>query len=103
MPRRLVIVAGRQSDGYTFRLHPKTRDRIVEKFPDIAGPDSVFIGFDTKGQFESIHGPVWEHVALLLTGLSKDQLEQFGGYRITDVIANRDLYKSRPPHHVPQT
>jgi hypothetical protein len=82
----LVIYVGRQATGCAYELGPLSRRRIKESFPQAKSAPSVFVGYDTKKDFERVHGPIWEQVAAILTGLSADQISKLGGLRIYDPV-----------------
>jgi hypothetical protein len=44
----------------------------------------VFVGYDTRAEFEELHGPMWKQIAMMLTGLTWEQIESMGGVRIYD-------------------
>jgi hypothetical protein len=73
----------RQRDGLAFDLDPVSRERIVEA-GGRPSPAQVFIGLDTLHDFEELHGPFWNQLALILTGLRSGQLKELG-YKIVDV------------------
>lgn len=93
MPR-IVIEVGKQSDGATFMLSPWTQvlleERALAPFPAKA----VFLSFDSRKAFEDPNGPWWEPVAFLLTGLTRQQLREFGGFSIVDPVEHEVLYES---------
>jgi len=94
------IYIGRQHDGCAFSLHPQSRSMIQRKFPNSCRVDSVFVGSQTKEDFESTQGgepDLLHQVALLLTGLTEGQLQIFGGYRLYDPVERKTL---RQPAHV---
>ena len=80
----LIILIGRQSDGCTYQLHPRSRKRIQEAFPETRIAPSVFVGYEGRAEFENLHAPMWGQIAQLLTGLSRDRLEVLGGVTIYD-------------------
>ena len=45
--------------------------------------------------FEQQHGPIWDHVAMVLTGLSFDQLQGIDGYQILDLKRERTIHDSQ--------
>ena len=94
------IQVGRQSDGWTFILHPFSRQMLLEVFPNSRRVASVFIATDTRQDFPATNGDLAdlaEHVAIILTGVSIDQLrEKFGGYRVYDPAAKKELVPSEP-------
>ena len=94
--RGVEIDVGRQRDGWTFQLSPKAKQILRGKVPEPVLKTSVFVGYDTKSDFEFFHGPVWEHVAMLLTRLSPDQLAQLGGYFFVDRSGNDEILFSQP-------
>ena len=80
----LIIQIGRQRDGCTYQLHPSSRARLRKVFPDIRPIPSVFIGYETKSDFETLHGPLWPQIATMLTGLPEEKIEHLGGIKIFD-------------------
>jgi hypothetical protein len=88
----VVILIGRQSDGLSYMLSPSSKKLIRKKFPgsNIA-PGGVFISTATPSDNETVQGPIWDQVAIILTGLSLDQLEQLDGYQIYDPLTHRTL------------
>jgi hypothetical protein len=70
----IIILAGVQSEGTTYQLHPVSKDRLAEAFPGVQQAPTVFVGYDTQADFETIHGPMWAQIAMLLTGVSLEKL-----------------------------
>lgn len=83
----LVIYVGRQATGCTYQMGPISRRRIREAFPDARIAPSVFVGYETKQDFEKAHGPIWDQLAIILTGLTREQIDKLGGIRIYDPVA----------------
>jgi hypothetical protein len=94
--RGVEIEVGRQRNGWTFRLSPDAKQILRGKVPEPILNTSVFVGYDTKSDFEFFHGPVWEHVAQLLTQLSPDQLAQVGGFFFVDRSGDDEILFSQP-------
>jgi hypothetical protein len=90
----IEILVGRQSDGCTYGLSPTSRKLIRKRYPEARMAPSVFISTDTQSDFEATQGPIWDQVAIILTGLSEDKLREFGGYRIYDPMNKRNLRKA---------
>jgi hypothetical protein len=93
------ITVGRQSDGWTFALHPLSRQMIQKVFPSSCRPDSVFIRTQTRQDCHKQGGidDLAEQVVVLLTGLRLDKIkEAFGGYRIYDPVAKQELVAPTP-------
>ena len=59
---------------------------------------SIFVAFDTKHDFEQIHGPIMEHVITLLTGRSSDDLNKTGGFAVVNPVTKETLYDSVSQH-----
>lgn len=84
---RVEIIINRQGDGCTYSLTPSSWKLISKSFPGSKLTPSVFIATPTPFDLERDHGPIWEQVAKILTGLNAEQIAQVGGYR---VIERRD-------------
>jgi hypothetical protein len=96
------IQALHQSDGWTFALHPLSRQAIRKVFPGSCRTGSIFIrlepGADLPPAQEGV-ADLADQVAILLTGLSLDKLnETFGGYRVYDAVATKELVPSARVH-----
>ena len=81
-------------DGYTYRLEPKSKARVKSHALDTEPATSVFVSFDTKTQFEWTHGPLWRHVAEMLTGLTAEQLRERGNVVFVDPKTQRTLFEA---------
>jgi hypothetical protein len=80
----LEIKVKRQSDGYTYGMKPTTYNLIRKRFSESKMVTNVFIATDTHADIEADQGPVWELVVKILTGLTDEQIEEFGGYTMYD-------------------
>jgi len=76
--RDVVVNVGVQTDGVTYRLHPKSAQRLRAAFPGVTAALSVFVGHATHADFRSVHGPVWPQVLMILVGVSVDRLAALG-------------------------
>ena len=85
----IVILVGLQRDGTTYQLHPGSRRLLDAEFPASPKVPTVFVGYSSKEQFESLHGPLWKQIAEMLTGVPSDQLP--GGLVIRDPVDGREL------------
>jgi hypothetical protein len=95
MAEEIIIDVGRQMNGATFRLSPQTRVRLTEQRLGSPLATSLFVTFTTRDAFESYHGPMWQQVVMLLTGLTEDQIEKLGGFRFVDPADSEVLFESR--------
>jgi hypothetical protein len=90
----------RQADGWTFALHPLSKQTVQKVFPASCRQGSVFIRTDTAQDFQTTQGDMAglaEQVVLILTGLRLDQItQQFGGFRVYDPVAKKELVPSAP-------
>ena len=91
---RIIIDVGRQLDGYTFRLHPRSKAELQKKFPGRHLLTSIYTSYERRYDFESIHGSALPHVAMVLTSLSEDQLEELGGVVFVDPVSEEELFDS---------
>jgi len=91
----IIVDVGRQMDGATFRLSPKTRVMLAGRNLGKPLATSVFVTFDTKEAFERKHGSMWNHIVEMLTGLTKDKIEELGGFRFEDPADREVLFESR--------
>jgi hypothetical protein len=77
----VLLQLGRQADGLVFGLHPLSRALIQSAFPRAFGSTSVFVDARRWQDFQKRGGTpeelTWE-MALALTGLTREQLQQLG-------------------------
>jgi hypothetical protein len=92
----VVINVTRQALGITAALHPHSRTAIRRRFPNARRVSSVYVEYETEAEFKHAHGPMWDEIALVLTGLTADQLQELGGYRVFDPVAEKTVYESMP-------
>jgi hypothetical protein len=90
---QIIVEVGKQMDGATFQLSPRTRRQLRELIPEGLLTSSVFLSFDTRKAFSDPQAPWWEQVVLLLTSLSSEQLQRLGGFRFVDPAASEVLYE----------
>jgi hypothetical protein len=85
--------------GWTFELEPLSQMTIQELFPGSCRPSTVSVHVDTDDDLRALQaqfGDLTRQVAVLLTGLSLEQLTgTFGGYRVFDPVAKRELVASQ--------
>jgi hypothetical protein len=88
------ILVGRQSDGYTYGLHPNSFKLIRKCFPSVHPQPSIFMGRDAQTAYEVTNGARYDQIAVLLTGLSPAKLGELGGYRVVDPVTGLVLHES---------
>lgn len=90
----IVVQVGKQRDGATFRLTPLTEvmlaSRIAGRFP----ASSVFVSFDSRWDFERLHGSIWSHIVMLLTGFDEAEIKELGGFRFVDPAEHEVVFES---------
>lgn len=89
----LEIHVGLQRDGCAYELRPRSRDLVRSRFPHARPARSLFVGYDSQADFEAVHGPMWDQVALMLTGLTAEQLRGLGGYVVRDPVTGESFGK----------
>jgi hypothetical protein len=92
---RVLILMRTHTIGADFSLHPHSRTLIRRRFPGSPMVSSISIEWSTKSDFEQQHGPLWDHVAMVLTGLSIEQLQSLDGYQIYDLLSERNIFDSQ--------
>jgi len=90
-PTGIIIVAGEQADGTTYQLHPLSRARIEARFPGTRLLRSLFVGLDTQTDYTDMHGPMWEQIVLLLTGLTLARVHELGDVVIRFPASGREV------------
>lgn len=96
--KKLTVLVGKQKDGYVFRLKPSSKRELLQEKDLQDTVSSVFISYDTKHDFEQIHGQVWDQVITLLTSMSLKKLNQVGGFVVVDPSTDQILYDSIGQH-----
>ena len=84
-----TVVVHRSVDrsGATYALDWRTRERLRARYgADLNLPPRVFIAQESGADYERIHGGVRNLVAQVLTGLSPEQLRDFGPIEFIDPV-----------------
>ena len=69
--------------GTAFRLHPQSLERILKSHPNTRLSPEVFWSLEDEcPDITQTNRQSWDRLALLLTGLSQEQLDQLGGFRV---------------------
>jgi hypothetical protein len=91
----IVIEVGKQTNGATFRLSPRTEAVLASQTSDWSPASSIFVSFDTQWDFDRLHGPMWTQIAMLLTGLSEEQIQNLGGFIFMSPTDKEVVFESR--------
>ena len=89
---QVLVGVGKQMQGYTFRLQPRSRIWLVEQFPDAPRVESLFISVDTKGDSFTVHPNIMNQVFTLLTGLDQEELKSLDEVAVFDARKNSNIY-----------
>jgi hypothetical protein len=90
----IIIDVGKQMDGATFRLSPQTNARLTAQKLGNPLASSIFVTFTTQEAFERNQGSMWTQIAMMLTGLTAEQIEELGGFRFVDPADREVLFES---------
>lgn len=91
---KLKIDAGRQLDGCTFRLNPQSKALISNNFPDVYPPSSLFISYEDHHSIEQFYGSMWWQIAMILTGLTEQQIKKLYEVVIVDPVNGTEIFNS---------
>jgi hypothetical protein len=89
----LLVRVGLNAGGSTYALDPLSEDRVREAFPEAHGLPMVFFGYNTPGEFDTLHRPLWPQAAQLLTGLTMEQIGQLGGLKFSDAKTEATIWE----------
>lgn len=65
----IKIGVNKQMDGYTFSIAPSIRQMIKNWFPNAHPANYIFVGFDTKSDFELYYGKLEGYIYPALLGV----------------------------------
>lgn len=84
-------------DGYSFSITPSIRDFIKKHIPNAHPANNIFVGYDTKSNFEIYIGKLESHIYPALLGLDdENDLHQFGEIQFIDTQTGNILHKVKP-------
>ncbi|MGP0067236.1 MAG: hypothetical protein ACLQGP_27035 [Isosphaeraceae bacterium] len=91
----LDVIAEPVAAGTLYRLSTASQERIMRRFPNARLAGEVILSHQAQRGYEQDRGPgpSWDRVIGLLSGLSLDQLNELGGYRVYEAVV-RTLYES---------
>jgi hypothetical protein len=78
----LTILSIPTSEGTEFRLEPTSQERILTHFPNARPAGKVVFAAQVRADYERQHGPVWDQVITVLTGIPEESVARLGGVRI---------------------
>ena|SRR5450432_380112 len=93
----IKINLNKQMDGYSFSITPSIRDFIKKLFPNAHPANNIFVGYDTKSDFEIYVGKPESHVYPALLGVdNENNLNQFDEIQFIDTQTGNILLKVTP-------
>src|SRR5437763_10248650 len=91
------INVNRQMDGYSFSISPSIRDFIKRLFPNAHPANNIFVGYDTKSDFEIYVGTLEHYIYPALLGVeSKSDLNKLDEIQFVDTQTGNVLHKVMP-------
>jgi hypothetical protein len=93
----IKINVNKQMDGYSFSISPSIRDFIKKLFPNAHPANNIFVGYDTKSDFEIYVGKLESQIYPALLGVdSKNDLNQLDEIQFVDTQTGHVLHKVTP-------
>jgi hypothetical protein len=92
---KLLVLVSTDPDGIVFELDADARKAIRGIGGRVKPARKLFVSYDTHDDFRRSHGPVFDHVALVLTGLPTEKLGELGGVRFIDAMNDKTIHLSR--------
>ena len=87
----IIINVNTQRDGYIFGLRPRSRVWLETHYSTRERVSSVFIGLDSMADLRQIPETILRHVVSLVTGLSLDELNAIGGFRLYNPATGEEI------------
>jgi hypothetical protein len=94
----LVIWGIPTAEGTLFRLDPKSQARVMHHFPNARLGGEYLFPHQVRDDYERQHGPVWNQVIIILTGIPDESIDRLGGVRI--LSENGAILHERIPTNV---
>lgn len=93
----IKINVNQQMDGYTFSITPSIRAFIKKLFPNARPANHIFVGYDTKSDFEINTGRLESHIYPALLGIdNENDLNKFGEIQFIDTQTGNILHILSP-------
>jgi hypothetical protein len=90
----IKINVNKQMDGYSFSITPSIRAFIKENFPNAHPASNIFVGYDTKSDFEIYIDKLESHIYPALLGVEKEaDLNLFEEIQFIDIQTGNILHK----------
>lgn len=90
----IKINVNKQMDGYSFSITPTIRNFVKKLFPNAHPANNIFVGYDTKSNFEIHVGTLESYIYPALLGVNKDSdLNRLGEIQFIDTHTGNILHK----------
>jgi hypothetical protein len=93
----IKINVNKQMDGYSFSITPSIRDFIKQLFPNAHPANNIFVGYDTKSDFEIYVGKLENYIYPALLGVDNNSdLKKLDEILFIDTQTGNVLHKVIP-------
>lgn len=93
----IKINVNKQMDGYSFSITPSIRDFIKKLFPNAHPANNIFVGYDTKSDFEIYIGQLENYIYPALLGVDNNRdLDKLDEILFIDTQTGNILHKVTP-------
>ncbi len=93
----IKINVNKQMDGYSFSITPTIRAFIKKLFPNSHPANNIFVGYDTKSDFEIYFGNLENYIYPALLGVEKSSdLHKLDEIQFIDTQTGDVLHKLNP-------
>lgn len=90
----IKINVNKQMDGYTFSTSPSIRDFIRKLFPNAHPANNIFVGYDTKSNFEIYVSKLESYIYPALLGVDNEaDLDKLDEIQFVDTHTGNILHK----------
>jgi hypothetical protein len=91
------INVNRQMDGYAFSTTPSSRDLIRRLSPNAHPANIIFVGYDTRSNFEMYISKLEDYIYPALLGMDNESdLEKLDEIQFVDLQTGSVLHKVTP-------
>lgn len=95
-PDMVEVEVGWQTYSAFYDLDYPSEELIQAAYPDAKILDRLVVRCKTREDLVEQQRPLWPQIAVLLTGLSLEQLARLGGYRIVEPWPRKVLWEWKP-------
>lgn len=90
----IKINVNKQMDGYSFSISPSIRDQIKKLFPNAHPANNIFVGYDTKSDFEIYIAKLESHIYPALLGVENEaDLDKLDEIQFVETQTGNILHK----------